>query len=453
MKTQNQINIDLTKLVVALQSKVTNFISGSVMRGILSAIAASISELWFDLVQTKRSLLWDTAKGSDLDRLATDSGMTRMGPIIATVILVANADVESGTSTSVGSGFLTDTTKNWTQNQFKIGTWVLIDSSSTEFAINSNNENTISVTGTPSSGKYYVMPVIPEGTVVRSAVSGIGYTTVDRIVVGKDNPALLAQTRAISLGNRSMAVAAIAGMAGAAAANTISVLSPPIPGVTNIINPVPTQPRTGLDTESDDQLRTRRRNILDILNQGTQSFYEALAMDADDQVLRAIARKDTDTGGIKVIVTSRSGLSFDQEELDAIQSVIEDNCRAFETITVVNMVLTDIFVNFKAYIRPGNTMESVYTRTADVIADFLDYGSWNSADDVRDDDILIEIKKISAFRDIDLSNYAVTASKDGDPAGSGTIPLFESLPRFARLKIINIETGDSMDVVLNNLAI
>ena len=453
MKTQRQINIDLTKLVVALQDKVTNFVSGSVMRGILSAIAASISEVWFDLVQTKRNLLWDTAKGEYLDKLAAESGMIRKGPITANVILVANATVESGTSTSVGSGYLTDTTKNWTQNQFKIGTWVLIDSSITEFSIDSNNENTIYVTGTPAAGKYYVMPVIPEGTVVRSAVSGVGYTTADRIVVGKDNPALLAQTKAICLGNRSLAVAAIEGSAGGAGANMITVLSPPIPGVTNIINPVPTQPRTGLDEESDDQLRTRRRNILDILNQGTQSFYEGLAVAAEENVLRAIARKDTDTEGIKIIVTSRSGLSFTEPELEAIQTYIEDNCRAFETITVVNMVMTDIFVNFKAYVKPGNTMDAVYSRTADVIANFLDYGSWNSEDDVRDDDILIEIKKVSAFRDIDLSNYSVTATKDGDPAGSGTIPLFESLPRFSRLKIINIETGESIDEVLKNLAV
>jgi len=454
MKTQKQINIDLTKLVVALQDKVTNFVSGSVMRGILSSIAASISEIWFDLVQTKRNLLWDTARGEYLDRLAAESGMIRKGPITANVILVANAAVESGTSTDIGEGYLTDTTKTWTQNQFKIGTWVLIDSLAVEFSIDSNNENTIYVTtGTPSSGKYYVMPVIPEGTIIRSAVSGVGYTIVDRIVVGKDNPALLAQTKAICLGNRSLAVASIEGMAGAAGANTITVVSPPIPGVTNITNPVPTQPRTGLDEESDDQLRTRRRNILDILNQGTQSFYEGLAVAADENVLRAIARKDTDTGGIKVIVTSHSGLSFTDPELEAIKTYIEDNCRSFETITVVNMMLTDIFVNFKAYIRPGNTMNSVYSRTADVIANFLDYGSWNSDDDVRDDDILIEIKKVSAFRDIDLSNYSVTATKDGDPAGSGTIPLFESLPRFSRLKIINIETGEIIDEVLKNLAV
>ena len=60
--------------------------------------------------------------------------------------------IETGTSTSVGLNFLTDTSKNWYTNEVKGLT--LVDSNSNTFLILSNTDNTITVSGTPSAGAY-----------------------------------------------------------------------------------------------------------------------------------------------------------------------------------------------------------------------------------------------------------------------------------------------------------
>ena len=67
--------------------------------------------------------------------------------------------VETGTSTSVGVGFLTDTNKSWFIDQCKL--LYLRDSTNEEFIIQSNTSNTLTVTGrypetpdTPAAGAY-----------------------------------------------------------------------------------------------------------------------------------------------------------------------------------------------------------------------------------------------------------------------------------------------------------
>ncbi len=62
---------------------------------------------------------------------------------------------ETGTSTSVGSGFLTDTSKTWSTNEHQGD--VLIDSADDSFKINSSDADTVYVTGTPASGAYRIV--------------------------------------------------------------------------------------------------------------------------------------------------------------------------------------------------------------------------------------------------------------------------------------------------------
>jgi hypothetical protein len=61
---------------------------------------------------------------------------------------------DTGTSTSVGDGFLTDTGKNWAINEYQ--DYTLEDSASTLFAIVSNTDDTLIVVGTPATGAYKI---------------------------------------------------------------------------------------------------------------------------------------------------------------------------------------------------------------------------------------------------------------------------------------------------------
>jgi len=60
--------------------------------------------------------------------------------------------IETGTSTSVGLNFLTDTGKSWFADQCTNLT--LVDSAASTFTITSNTPNTLTVSGTPAAGAY-----------------------------------------------------------------------------------------------------------------------------------------------------------------------------------------------------------------------------------------------------------------------------------------------------------
>lgn len=62
---------------------------------------------------------------------------------------------ETGTSSSVGAGFLADSSKSWTTNEHQGD--VLIDSADESFKVASNNGTTLVVTGTPASGTYRIV--------------------------------------------------------------------------------------------------------------------------------------------------------------------------------------------------------------------------------------------------------------------------------------------------------
>lgn len=71
--------------------------------------------------------------------------------------------VVSGTATSVGLNFLTDTSKAWVVNAYQSGagvSWWLVDSAGTNFLISSNTADTLTVVGTPAAGAYKLGRVI-----------------------------------------------------------------------------------------------------------------------------------------------------------------------------------------------------------------------------------------------------------------------------------------------------
>ena len=420
----------------------------------MTAVAAVIAEAWNDLTLTKRSLFWSTATGAGLDVKAAEEGLTRKAAIAASTIVVFKGTFISGTSTGVGSGFLDDSTKAWTPSDFIDGVWILIDSALTEFTITGNTATRISVSGTPASGAYYVLPKVPSGTTVKSSISGVSFTTDSDVIVGKDNVGLAGQSSSIGLGSRTTATATVSGSSGEAQANTITLMSPAINGILSVTNPVPTSPRIGLDAETDDALRERRQTLFSVLNVDTQAFYEALAIAGNSDVLRVIARRSEGAGaGIYIYVRSRSGADLSGGALTALETYIGNRSRSFFTITASNVAMTDIFVQFSCTLQPGITLQDLYIDVADKIADFLDFSTWDPEDHIIDDDILSIILNAQALKNLDIGTLTVTATKSAVPVGSGDITLIDSLPRLARVSITDTAGPTTLDLVLSHNSI
>jgi hypothetical protein len=453
MKQQRDIEKDLIQIFVSLQSKVTNFVIGSTARAFFTSVSATVAEVWNDLITIQRSLFWTTAKGTALDYLGQESGLTRLTATAAQTLLVFLGTFITGTSTSVAANTLNDTTKAWTVNDFINGVWILIDSANIEFTITGNTATSITVVGNPAAGTYYILPKVPAGTIVRNSISNIGFVTQWDVIVGKDNLSLGGQSTSTGLGSRTIAIAQTTGSTGVSQANTITVLSPAINGITSVTNPVPTQSRTGLDAETDDQFRDRHKNIISSLNIDTQAFYEAQSILSDANVLRTIAKKDFTTDGVKILVRSRNAVDFTAPELSAIGVDVALYSRSFETITVENMDMTDITITFRVTLKTGATLESVYVQAADVIANYLDYATWKTDKILYDAVIIEELLKINDIQDIDLVTFTLTAQKNAQPAGSGTITFIESLPRLARLSITNVADNTMIDYTLSQASI
>lgn len=90
--------------------------------------------------------------------------------------------IESGTSTSAGLNFLTDTGKSWFTNQCKNLT--LVDSDATTFTVTSNTSNTLTVVGTPTAGAYSLVDDDPTSAVafasyLDSTNGGTGYVKLE----------------------------------------------------------------------------------------------------------------------------------------------------------------------------------------------------------------------------------------------------------------------------------
>ena len=83
---------------------------------------------------------------------------------------------DTGTSTSVGAGSLTDTTKSWTVNAY--AGYVLIDSTGTWFYITSNSATVLTLMGTniPASGAYTI--TIRTGIAIKRVSPGTPYGTM-----------------------------------------------------------------------------------------------------------------------------------------------------------------------------------------------------------------------------------------------------------------------------------
>ncbi len=167
----------ITKFV-SLNSAVTNFVLGGVLRSIFSAVAGVVSEVWNDLVQTKRKLFLDTATGADLDQLAARRGLTRLGATGSSAVLV--------------------------------------------------------FTGTAGT-------IIPLGTQVKSQSNGIVFATSAQITIAAKNAALGGAATSEALGDSVVAESTTTGAVTNVPAQSVNALVNPIAGVTGVSNPAPAQ--------------------------------------------------------------------------------------------------------------------------------------------------------------------------------------------------------------------
>ncbi len=218
--------------------------------------------------------------------------------------------------------------------------------------------------------------MVPVNTGILSNISGIRYLTTTEVVVGLSNPILLGKTGSIALGNRTIATCPVSGSEGKVQVNELTVFASAIPGESAVTNPIPSQPRTNVDIESDDAFRERATTMIATLDIGTQAFYESLAIRGNLKVLKSLVKKTPLTSGTSIYVATPAEKNSGTELTD-LATYIYDRSKSFDTIECLNMVMTDIFINYECILPSDVTLSDYYIQVANALADYLDYSTWN----------------------------------------------------------------------------
>jgi uncharacterized phage protein gp47/JayE len=274
--------------------------------------------------------------------------------------------------------------------------------------------------------------VIPAETEVRSS-TGIMFKTKNQITLGEANPPYDFYPSE-PLGDKVEAEATTAGESGNVEANTVTELVSAISGVDSVTNPA--QAQGGRDAEPDNEFRVRIFERVSVLNQGTQAFYESIAKEIDEDILRAHAERGATAREVDLYVCNRGGVGFSSSELDIIKDAILSYVPMMSNLKVKNMTFTDVDVYVRISLVSGYELEGVFNSICQNLTELIDWSKLDFGCTVQDDDILSTINDTEGVHDIDMSTFQ---------PDSNVIVASNSLPRLGTVTVINIDNNDSIN--------
>jgi uncharacterized phage protein gp47/JayE len=357
LKAREQIESDIVSEMAVNQNEITVFEPKTAIRGLISAFAGVVRELWDDLYSTRRKLFLNTSSGSDLQVLGEERDVVIKQAAAAGVLL----------------------------------------------------------TFTGSSGT-----LIPKDTAIPNPSTGISYLTKNDITLGQKNPDLnvsgISNLQDLSIADTVWAECETPGSIGNCGVNTITG-KPAIAGVNSVTNLSPAQ--GGTDIESDSIYRERIRNYISILNLGTESFYEAVCKVIEPRVLRVRVKKDySGYDAIKIILVNESGSAFGKEDLNFIASEVSLRHRAYTKVTCTNIGYTMISVKERVKLKSGFTLDQVYTATADALAGYFNWKSWEFGKPISIDNVFQVCDNVQGVEDVELNTFLING---GTPRNASVI--------------------------------
>jgi uncharacterized phage protein gp47/JayE len=366
---RKEIEKSIIQTITSLESSITFFGLGGVLKAVVAAVSAVVDELFYDINRVKRSLFKATAPSDDLDNLGTDCNTPRLEEAYAGAVLVF-----SGTASTV----------------------------------------------------------IPAGTQVRSS-AGIVFETVESITLGQANPGYDLYPSE-PLGDKVEAIALTAGTQGNVPALTITSLVTPISGVDYVTNPSPAI--GGQDTEPDNQYRVRLMERINLLNQGTLAFYEAVTKEINSEILRVYACRGESEREISIYVATRSGTGLTTIEKNVLQESIRNYAPICANPVVYNVTFTDIDVYAKISLQPNYTLSEVFTKLLINLADLIDWSKDDFGAEINYADILVELESTEGVKNVDINSFM---------PNSDTVCAANSIPKLGTVTLINL--NDESDTV------
>ena len=219
--------------------------------------------------------------------------------------------------------------------------------------------------------------------------------------------------------------AAVAGSEGNVNAGEINIMVDQVTGLTAVANAAPTD--GGFNLETDEQLRNRAITQLATLSQGISASYEAWAMEARADVIRAKPQAGHPSYSLRTIVVhlvkNNAGV-FSVSDLDQIGHYIQGKAPLGDVIVCRNLEWAA--VNVVAQIRraEGFDLVAVETNITTNLRLYLDYREWEWGTHLDWSDLFSLVSETLGVEEVVLSGFAPSANVT---VGDYALPTFTSL--------------------------
>lgn len=285
-------------------------------------------------------------------------------------------------------------------------------------------------TYTPSGDDVQVLlrHTIPLETVITTK-AGIGFRTTTAVTIGDFNPVLSGESPALALADKVWCEALTKGSAGNVDPNTVSGLQVADTDVRALYNPE--RGFGGADEETDHDLRYRAAHLPSRRTQETLAWAEALAVEADVGVLRAVTTPPTAISTLEIKLLGENGGPLQLKRLAAVDNYIAARVRSYMAVRSANVDLVAIEIEAQVEMDPDVPLRRAWIDASARCASYLDYRRWPFGQTVDWLELLRIIGLATGVRSVMQSSFL--------PAGPVVIPS-DGLPVLVRVSMQDLQT-------------
>lgn len=438
--TRNTIIDRMIQAVRAETNAITYFGPGP-FRAFLYAVAAEAQHLYYKLFQVEEKLDVLSASGEALDAFGAGRGLPRQGAIASSVLLTLEANaVIAGTGQVTVSGV--NVTGSGTQftTQLVAGDVILVNGEELTLASTptSNTAATVTTALTVETATSYqirktsiTVPASPTPLQV-AAPAGVVFEATENVTLvptyaGSSTLRGVVRARSQSTGSGQ----------NVPAYSIRTVLNPTVVPLVTVRATNTAASQGGADSESDATYRNRIVTLFAGLNQGTAQFYDSQVRAINPNIARIYLARGPKIGEVLVYCLRDDGSPLTTQEKVTITTGLSQVVPVQTTVTVRDMVLQDIDVEFTTTLLTGATVESVANSLAEVYREYLNWITWPFEQAVQADDLLRLASAVPGVDSLSLSSFTPATDVTLAPA---------ALPRVGTITVTDASTGDTQVV-------
>lgn len=270
-----------------------------------------------------------------------------------------------------------------------------------------------------------------------TTASGIVIATVERFSIGDFNPVLAGESTNLALVDKVWCEAKEEGTSGNIAPRDVTGLVVADDKVSSVYNPE--RGFGGGDEEADEDLRYRTAHQFTRRSRDTASWLEAICVEADHGVLRAVQLEADEVATFRIAVVARNGGPLSERRRASTEAYVQERVRGPITISVENAELTSVEIEFRCHLAPDTTLREAWLGASEAVVAYVDYRKWAWGTDVDHLELLRRCRNTSGIRSIEEDTFEPSQDVDVEDT---------SLPVVVRVSVMDLDTGETINAEL-----